>query len=55
MKPIPYATQWIDEEDIDSVERALRSPFLTQGPLVERFEPSITKILSSLKPTLVAN
>ena len=41
MKPIPYATQWIDEEDIDSVERALRSPFLTQGPLVERFERDV--------------
>ena len=35
---LPYSTQWIDEDDIASVEEALRSSRITQGPLVETFE-----------------
>jgi len=38
---IPYATQTIDEDDIEAVVRALRSPFLTQGPLVADFEKQV--------------
>ena len=38
MKQIPYATQCIDEDDIEAVVSALKSPHLTQGPLVEEFE-----------------
>lgn len=41
MKQIPYATQWIEEDDILAVSDALRSSNLTQGPLVEEFESSI--------------
>jgi perosamine synthetase len=40
---IPYATQWIDEDDILAVAGALRSSNLTQGPLVEEFEKSIAQ------------
>jgi len=46
MKPtssIPYATQWIDEEDILAVAEALRSAYLTQGPLVEEFEKKVAE------------
>jgi UDP-4-amino-4,6-dideoxy-N-acetyl-beta-L-altrosamine transaminase len=41
MKPIPYARQTIDEEDVAAVSAALRSDWLTQGPAVERFERSV--------------
>jgi UDP-4-amino-4,6-dideoxy-N-acetyl-beta-L-altrosamine transaminase len=43
MKNIPYATQWIDDEDIEAVAAALRSSYLTQGPLVKEFEDKIAK------------
>jgi UDP-4-amino-4,6-dideoxy-N-acetyl-beta-L-altrosamine transaminase len=35
---IPYGRQSIDEDDIAAVAEVLRSPFLTQGPAVPRFE-----------------
>ena len=43
MKQIPYATQWIEEDDILAVADALRSLNLTQGPLVEEFEKTIAQ------------
>ena len=43
MKQIPYATQWIEEDDILAVADALRSSNLTQGPLVEQFEKGIAQ------------
>jgi len=41
MRSIPYATQWIDEDDIRAVIKALKSKYLTQGPLVAAFEKAI--------------
>jgi UDP-4-amino-4,6-dideoxy-N-acetyl-beta-L-altrosamine transaminase len=38
---IPYAQQWIDEEDIQAVVDVLCSDWLTTGPAVERFEQAI--------------
>jgi len=38
---IPYGRQDITQEDIDAVESVLRSNYLTQGPVVPRFEESI--------------
>ena len=38
---IPYARQWIDDQDIAEVEKILRSDYLTQGPMVKRFEKAI--------------
>lgn len=38
---IPYSRQEITEEDIDSVVAVLRSDFLTQGPVTEKFEQAI--------------
>lgn len=35
---LPYGRQTISEEDIAAVVAALRSDFLTQGPLIEKFE-----------------
>lgn len=38
---IPYSTQSINQDDIDSVESTLRSSYLTQGPAVAQFEEAI--------------
>jgi len=38
---IPYARQEITEADIAEVIKVLRSDFLTQGPVVQKFEKSI--------------
>ncbi|GAB4236407.1 MAG: UDP-4-amino-4,6-dideoxy-N-acetyl-beta-L-altrosami ne transaminase [Acidobacteriota bacterium] len=38
---IPYARQWIEDDDIEAVLTALRSPYLTTGPFVERFEDAL--------------
>ena len=38
---IPYGRQDITEADIDAVVEVLRSDFLTQGPMVPRFEQAV--------------
>lgn len=38
---IPYSTQNIDEDDIQAVERVLRSDYLTCGPRVTEFEDAL--------------
>lgn len=40
---IPYGHQDINQNDIDAVEKILRSDFLTQGPAVSAFEDAIKK------------
>ena len=35
---IPYGRQDINQEDVDAVVEVLKSDFLTQGPMVQRFE-----------------
>ncbi|MFH1386144.1 MAG: UDP-4-amino-4,6-dideoxy-N-acetyl-beta-L-altrosamine transaminase [bacterium] len=43
MDKIPYATQWIDDDDIEAVVAALKSANLTQGPLVNEFESKVAE------------
>src|SRR5438477_10683493 len=38
---LPYARQWVDEEDIQAVVAVLRSDWLTQGPVVSAFERAL--------------
>lgn len=38
---IPYGRQEITQADIDTVVEVLRSDFLTQGPMVPRFEKAV--------------
>ncbi|MCG5516516.1 MULTISPECIES: UDP-4-amino-4,6-dideoxy-N-acetyl-beta-L-altrosamine transaminase [unclassified Ectothiorhodospira] len=38
---IPYGRQDITEDDIQAVEQVLRSDWLTQGPMVPRFEQAV--------------
>ncbi len=44
---VPYGKQFIDNKDIAFVNKALRSNFLTTGPLVEKFENKINNYLGS--------
>lgn len=38
---IPYGRQSVSQDDIDAVTTVLRSDFLTQGPVVPRFEQAV--------------
>jgi perosamine synthetase len=44
---IPYGRQWIDEEDIAAVIRALRSDWLTTGPKVSEFEEAVAQFVGA--------
>ena len=44
---IPYGRQQISEDDIDRVNAALRSAWLTQGPMGPRFERSVAKAVDA--------
>ena len=52
---INYGKQSIDHHDIKSVVRTLKSNFLTQGPVVEKFESELNKTLKSKYSTVVNN
>ncbi|HZO93392.1 MAG TPA: UDP-4-amino-4,6-dideoxy-N-acetyl-beta-L-altrosamine transaminase [Candidatus Baltobacteraceae bacterium] len=55
MNPIPYARQSIAEEDVAEVVRVLRSPFLTQGPEIERFEDAVKAAVGAAHAVAVSN
>jgi len=44
---IPYSRQNINREDINSVVKILKSDFLTQGPIVEKFEKKFKKLVKA--------
>jgi UDP-4-amino-4,6-dideoxy-N-acetyl-beta-L-altrosamine transaminase len=44
---IPYARQDVDDEDVRAVVEVLRSDWLTQGPMVERFERAVADYCGS--------
>ena len=44
---IPYSKQYIDKKDILNVSKALKNQFITQGPLIEKFEKRVCKIVKS--------
>tara|TARA_B100000470_G_C19781786_1_gene387996 strand:- start:317 stop:1465 length:1149 start_codon:yes stop_codon:yes gene_type:complete len=44
---IPYSRQNIDKKDVKSVTKVLNSDFLTQGPMVQKFENNIKIICKS--------
>ncbi len=55
MSFLPYGRQSISEADIEAVVAALRSDFLTTGPMVERFEAEICKVTGAKEAVVVAN
>ena len=42
-KIINYGQQFIDEDDIKEVSKVLKSPYITQGPYVKKFEDAFKK------------
>ena len=42
---IPYGKHFIDKDDIKNVSRVLKSRSITQGPLINKFEKAICKLL----------
>jgi len=54
MKMIPYGCQTIDRNDIEAVDKTLRSPYLTQGPMILDFEKYLANKLK-VKYAVVVN
>lgn len=52
---IPYSTQNIDEDDIQAVERVLRSNYLTCGPRVSEFEECLCSYTDADYAVAVSN
>ncbi len=44
---IPYSKQFISSSDIKNVNRVLRSKYLTQGEVIQKFEKKISKFVNS--------
>lgn len=44
---IPYARQWIEEDDIERIAKVLRGDWLTQGPTVDAFEQAIAEYVGA--------
>ena len=44
---IPYGRQCISRDDIDAVNKVLQSDWLTQGPVVPRFEEAVTRYVGA--------
>lgn len=55
MKIINYGEHFISEGDIEAVSDALRSPFLTQGPLLQEFEKRFCEYIGSRYAVAVNN
>lgn len=59
MKPkppnIPYARQSIDDADLDAVRQVMESDFLTQGPMVGKFEEAAAARLGARHGVAVAS
>lgn len=45
---IPYSRQSISRSDISAVKRILKSEYLTQGPVVPKFEKMLRRIVNLL-------
>ena len=42
---IPYGKHFIDKDDIKNVSKVLKTQSITQGPLINKFEKAICKLL----------
>jgi UDP-4-amino-4,6-dideoxy-N-acetyl-beta-L-altrosamine transaminase len=52
---LPYARQWIDEDDITAVTEVLRGEFLTTGPKIREFEEKFARYVGARYAVAVAN
>ncbi|MFC2075736.1 UDP-4-amino-4,6-dideoxy-N-acetyl-beta-L-altrosamine transaminase [candidate division KSB1 bacterium] len=46
-RSVPYARHWIGEEEIEAVAAVLRSDWITQGPIIDRFEEKLVEYTGS--------
>jgi perosamine synthetase len=53
--PLPYARQTIEPDDITAVSEALAADWITQGPLVARFERALAERAGAKHAVAVAN
>lgn len=51
---LSYGKQWVDEKDIRSIIRILKSDWLTQGPSIELFETQLAKKIGTKYAVAVA-
>src|SRR3989344_4427908 len=54
-KTIPYSRQHIDQKDINSVVKVLKSDWITQGPTIERFERTVAKFVGNKHAVAVSS
>jgi perosamine synthetase len=54
-EPLPYARQTIEDDDVRSVAAALRSDWLTTGPLVEAFERQLASAVEARHAVAVSS
>ena len=54
-KIIRYSTQKISAEDIKSVSEALRSNFITEGPIISNFEKKLSLYTKARAATVVSS
>lgn len=52
---IPYGKQYIDEDDIKAVVDVLKSPYLTAGPMIEKFEQMLCSVTGASYATAISN
>lgn len=52
---IPYAKQWLDSEDIKAVSEALKTDWITQGPLIDEFEEKLAEYTGAKYAVAVSN
>jgi UDP-4-amino-4,6-dideoxy-N-acetyl-beta-L-altrosamine transaminase len=55
MNAIPYGKQYISDDDIVAVNDALKSEFLTQGPLIGAFESAFAKYVNAKYAVALSN
>ena len=54
-KPIPYGHQHITDEDVQAVVAALKSDYMSQGPLIGQFEKDFANYLDVKYACVVSN
>ncbi|MCP3944154.1 MAG: UDP-4-amino-4,6-dideoxy-N-acetyl-beta-L-altrosamine transaminase [Desulfobacteraceae bacterium] len=52
---IPYARQWVTQDDIHGVCKILESNFLTTGPLIDRFENRLCELTQAKHAIVCTN
>jgi len=52
---IQYATQFIPDKDINYFNKILQKKFLTQGPIVEKFEKKVRDVCNNVKYSVSVN